>query len=665
MDNPWISYIDRSYRQIKAAILAKITNPSTGIPEMVDHSEGNEFVKMVGIWGGIAEMMGYYLDNRAMETFITKLQLFESAVQLARQHDYRTRGAYPSEGYVTFIYGSGSDPVTIPAGTILKTELDIYFMVTQNTTIYAVTPATRVPVQQIVKKILPTVISNGMADQTVILEKGVCDALTEVVVDGEVFTMTETFTFAVGIATPSVGYFDIDNDEPSLPGAKISSVKVNSIELLSGNVNYVTSGAQTAINVAANINAFTSSPDYHAIASGNRVLIFPVVKGSASNGLTLAVTASAAINIENVTNLDGGEDEENFKVYRPFVNKDENMTIEFGNGTNGMIPTGSKDIDITYYLTEGSGGNVPAAAINTIVSTLTLPSGVTLTVTNPENTQGGMDQESLLSLKKNLPLFIRTKDRAVSYQDYIDIARLTPGVYNAAVSFLCGKTVDVYVLPYGGGLSNEAFRERVWDYFEDNRRMITTKINVKPVGEVRLTLAFDIYVRAGYNSATVLQAVRDNLLLFLGWQNAVIKTRLFIGDLYEVVENTPGVNSSYLTSMGILPYAEYQGEGDFQLNWTREILDPGSSNTVFKISFFNLSQYTVHRNGINVGTYSVNQEVTLTEIKFTILSEHYEGGDAWIFRTYPSSENNSGKIELDEFSVITSYNADITLNLLT
>jgi len=662
MDNPWISYIDRTYQQIKKAILDKIINPVTGIPEMVDHSEGNDFVKMIGIWAGIAEMQGYYLDNRARETFITKLQLFESAVEIARQMDYRTRGAYPSQGYVRFtINSTHSSPISIPSGTVVKTDQELQFITTASMVIPAGSLSVLVPVKQMKKVVLPTFQSTGLPDQVTILEKKVVDDSTEVWSGGECYTLTESFAFAVGVATPSVGYFDIDNGTQNLPTDSITSITVNGVQLLSSPVAFTTSGEFTAGLVATAITNGVTVPDYVAITSGKRVLIFATTKGSGSNGLVLAVTATANISIVNKTNFRGGDDESAYRVYRPFVNKDQVMTIEFGNGVNGAIPSG--DIDISYYLTEGVNGNMPAGTITKIVSTITLPQGKTISVTNPENTQGGIDQESLLSIQKNLPLFIRTRDKAVSEQDYIDIARLAPGVYNAKVYFVCGKTVGVYVLPYGGGLSNLEFRKRVWDYFENNRRMLTTKVDIKPVGEVLLNLSFDVYVKSGYNTTAVLQSVRDNLLNLLGWKNAVIKTRLFISDLYETVETTIGVKSSYLTALSIVPYAEYQLEGDKQLNWSRTLLDTGLTVTVFKISFFNTTQFTVHRNTVNVGTHSVGDLITYEQISFTVLSGSYSANDSWIFRTYPSTDVNAGKIELQEFSVITAYDANITLNL--
>ena len=55
MNNPFISYAERSYLTIKQAIIDTIKNPVIGIPEITDYSEADEFIKMVGIWSGISE----------------------------------------------------------------------------------------------------------------------------------------------------------------------------------------------------------------------------------------------------------------------------------------------------------------------------------------------------------------------------------------------------------------------------------------------------------------------------------------------------------------------------------------------------------------------------------------------------------------------------------
>jgi len=52
----WVKYIDRSYQQIKQNT---ITNMQAKVPEITDHTEGNIFVKMISIWSGISEMLGY------------------------------------------------------------------------------------------------------------------------------------------------------------------------------------------------------------------------------------------------------------------------------------------------------------------------------------------------------------------------------------------------------------------------------------------------------------------------------------------------------------------------------------------------------------------------------------------------------------------------------
>jgi len=70
MNNPFLSYAERSYLSIKQAIIDKIKNPIIGIPEITDYSEGNDFIKQTGIWSGISEQLGYYLNKKARERFI-------------------------------------------------------------------------------------------------------------------------------------------------------------------------------------------------------------------------------------------------------------------------------------------------------------------------------------------------------------------------------------------------------------------------------------------------------------------------------------------------------------------------------------------------------------------------------------------------------------------
>ena len=86
----------------------------------------------------------------------------------------------------------------------------------------------------------------------------------------------------------------------------VDAITVDGVNIMSAAVPFNTSLAQTAIDVAANINAHTSVPNYNAVAVGATIGITAVVKSKSYNGyvvgaLTTTITAST-------TSMSGGAD---------------------------------------------------------------------------------------------------------------------------------------------------------------------------------------------------------------------------------------------------------------------------------------------------------------------------------------------------------------------
>ncbi|MEA5418993.1 putative baseplate assembly protein [Spirulina sp. CCNP1310] len=98
--------------------------------------------------------------------------------------------------------------------------------------------------------------------------------------------------------------------------------------------------------------------------------------------------------------------------------------IQFGNGQAGMIPPrGRNNIRLSYRTGGGDRGNQPAQTIVELKTTIPYIAGVI----NWEAAEGGNDQESLARLKVRSPQRLRHRDRAVTAQDFADLA------YDAAV----------------------------------------------------------------------------------------------------------------------------------------------------------------------------------------------------------------------------------------
>jgi hypothetical protein len=95
----------------------------------------------------------------------------------------------------------------------------------------------------------------------------------------------------------------------------VDSITVNGVNIMSGSVPYTTSLSATATAVAANINAYASTPNYTAAAVGQVITITAVNTGSYQNGYAVATTTTTIVALD--TDMDGGCD--------PLVASEDNM----------------------------------------------------------------------------------------------------------------------------------------------------------------------------------------------------------------------------------------------------------------------------------------------------------------------------------------------------
>lgn len=114
--------------------------------------------------------------------------------------------------------------------------------------------------------------------------------------------------------------------------------------------------------------------------------------------------------------LDSDESSRDYRLDRT------NGTITFGDGRAGAIPpTGEKNIEVTYQTGGGSEGNVPAGSITDVRSSISLIDSVT----NLQPGDGGTDIESLDGAVSRAPKRIKNRGRAVSAEDFEQIAKDT------------------------------------------------------------------------------------------------------------------------------------------------------------------------------------------------------------------------------------------------
>lgn len=107
--------------------------------------------------------------------------------------------------------------------------------------------------------------------------------------------------------TQATGSFRITNGT-SDPGVDtIDSVIVNGVNILGAVVDHQGTDTATATALAAQINAYVSSPNYSASASGDQVTITAAAgTGSTPNGFVVTVNVSGTVVAGSFTNMSGG-----------------------------------------------------------------------------------------------------------------------------------------------------------------------------------------------------------------------------------------------------------------------------------------------------------------------------------------------------------------------
>lgn len=539
LKNPWVTYVTRSYVDIKAGLLARL---GESVPEITDHSESNIMVIILDMFSGIAEMLNYYIDNMAREAFISTARRYSSMVKLTRVIDYRIKSAIPAQVDITVTFFDAlNDPTGIDAFTL-------------------------------------PIASKFIAD------------------NGEEFLSTESIDVlqgAISMVIPVSQKVKVTNQLLGITTADISQV--------------YTLGTDYA---------------YHTID----LLIGGIV-------WTLKDTL--------------GRSTPSDKHYIVDISPDKVAYIKFGDGVNGSIPTAGQEVRGDYSTTEGIDGNVGINMIKTSEYDFTVHNVNSTIVTNYLAAVAGSGYEDIEKIRRSAPLSLRTLDRAVTLQDYIDVTKLAPGVDKANLKFSCGKTIDIYIIPNGGGIAPQSLLDTTQD-FVDLRKMLTTFVNILPTGQSDLVIDMNIKARFRASISETEVDIKAALTDAFSYANSDVNKPVRTSDLIALVDNLNKVNFLDINSIYLIPYfrptlnstpaiiktmAIHAGSTT-KLNW--ELKSDGTNMSMFK-------------EGQQIATIPLSTSYTdpANILTINISPNGYTAGMVWKFTTYPYNKN----IELDNFSI--------------
>lgn len=298
--NKWLNPYQRSYQQIKAKLVESLMGlkDPQGQKLITDYSEGNILIIILSLFAAISEVLHYYVDNMARETFLSTARRYDSVVKHGALVDYHARAAIAATVDVILsrsITGNSiGAKLTIPQGTLFTDSSGNSWLSARDVTWYSNVTTCKVPIIQherytasaLNNMVIPTgdrvILNLGTLPNGKYYEQG----SMSLQIGGETWILVDTFAkskptdkhFMVSVdeaLNPYIMFGDGTFGKKPAAGAKITNV-----------VFYLTNGTQG--NVKS--NTITSVPS---------VISSSITDATVSN----AYDAGGGSNYENFTML--------------------------------------------------------------------------------------------------------------------------------------------------------------------------------------------------------------------------------------------------------------------------------------------------------------------------------------------------------------------------
>jgi uncharacterized phage protein gp47/JayE len=369
-----------------------------------------------------------------------------------------------------------------------------------------------------------------------------------------------------------------------------------------------------------------------------------IIDGPQGNSLKVYVTGGNNVELWSDVTTSVTPFTPDGKQYTWSIDANNSLTVQFGDGSNGAIPTqGTNNLLASYRIGGGLGTNVGVGTITTINTS----SLVVRTVTNIVAASGGLDAETIEHAKQQAPLTLRTNNRAVTETDYNTLAKQVPGVAYAKATLRQGQANTVYltIAPVGGGAPSDDLLNEVYKQLNDVK-MITTNLTMQTPKYTSIYLTLNVVAKPTITNAEIQASVQQTLSDVLGFDNSDFGKNVYISSIYQALSSLSGVDHLSITRFTTNPRVDsFQSTGNptwspitinsahtYRGLWKVEMTSP----TAFKVSYNpSLDGITWVQDGTGTLGTVYNSVAAGTKISFTITAGAIPAasGDNWQFTT--------------------------------
>jgi len=276
----------------------------------------------------------------------------------------------------------------------------------------------------------------------------------------------------------------------------------------------------------------------------------PIVQRRTSTGVdtTLAVRVNGVRWSERDSFFDAGPRDQ---VYVVSTRLDGSTRVVFGDGERGARPadgvnniTATLRVGGTNPLAPFTSGNVGAGRLSSLVDR---PLSVTK-VRNPAAALGGVDPAAVSERRERIPIGLRAFRRAVSPEDYADLALEQPGVSKARVDVIRHNNRRRIILTIAGSGSTPGTIGPFADVHDlalllQADGSSRTTVTVVQYSDAAFTVSGTVAVNPAYELPAVLQAVRVRLRQAFNARHRRLGASVATSDLVAVTLGVPGITS--------------------------------------------------------------------------------------------------------------------------
>lgn len=209
--------------------------------------------------------------------------------------------------------------------------------------------------------------------------------------------------------------------------------------------------------------------------------------------------------------------------------------IIFGNNRAGALPSVGSVITVTYRVGGGTVGNIVTnfANVETLIPVEGQDFSVLVNLTNYTKGEFGYNGDTVEDIRRKLPVYNRSQDRAVSGSDYKALSDLFTTPYNgvmgkASVALrhagCAANIVDIFVLIKEGdnglALANSQFKAELIEYL-NTKKMLTDFICVKDGVIILTSISVDVVLDKYYRTfeENIKSKIERNLTIFFNLNN--------------------------------------------------------------------------------------------------------------------------------------------------